>query len=625
MRKNKGQFYIIGVMFLLIIMVATAAAIYTTARYFVQPEVNILEAIDSVNFSLKSILNHRLGIYSSVLQATGNNTYANEKANELWRAEAEYIGGTYVRWGLRQISTIEYNSSTVWFQNDSWTSMSMSVEYALFENTKISYEAAPSLRVGVSVDGSKLTITVTKEGKPLLTLDSENFAFSRYNYAENKWEFVSPSTEPLGYPNGSYVVELPPGVDPRLFLVRVTDKRGITCIGANTNSFSLNFDWPAIYSNLSMNDYLTVEYLGNGSIRLNGENSSMLPQPKLIPPLAVRQLHLNQTIGGINQETPFQVETWAADYKIPLGITGNSTVVSGGNIIVFRANRLTSKVTLWWNGSADAEQTPYAYTNTYFSDNVSNSLLNNGLTQLRFNNTGSTLVVTSTVGTISTSTTFTRINSNQSMFGSNPAYIIYNGVVRDIVTAEAEWHNGITGCPDVLSFIYFMFPANTTYYITSTRFTMLTTQQARTITNFCTSNTTGTVGTAALKVEDGVSSGYPIIASATSFYYNSTNWQHHFAEWINSQNQGYGVMLSTVGLSNLYAFDSFGGKTGGINATRNVEILPVGLASVSTQAPYEFVFTTFVVVFDAGYLPIYPNTGTAGLWVIAEYWPTITT
>ena len=96
---------------------------------------------------------------------------------------------------------------------------------------------------------------------------------------------------------------------------------------------------------------IVVEWLQNGTMRFLGESIEIITKAHPIPPISVKSLHLNQTINGINQEVPFQVEDWASEYRIPLGLTSNSTIFGRNQIIVFLLDNSVSEFTLWWNGS----------------------------------------------------------------------------------------------------------------------------------------------------------------------------------------------------------------------------------------------------------------------------------
>ena len=250
--------------------------------------------------------------------------------------------------------------------------------------------------------------------------------------------------------------------------------------------------WPTVdlYS-LSRQGTIVVELLQNGTMRWLGQNlalansSSTLP----FPPVPVKAIHVNETINGVNGEVPFQIEDWSSAYHVPLGLTSNMSIFSGRTMLVFLATPNASKVTIWWNGSDTATQTPYAYTNRYFSDSPSSGTLSNGLTKLQFQGN---FVVNSTVGGSSSTANFMRINSNVSGYGSLPSYVITNGVVRDIVHQEAEWSNqtnwskgGVINCSDIYADIVLTLPANATYYTYQLSLMFVQSQQNRTIKDLC--------------------------------------------------------------------------------------------------------------------------------------------
>ena len=95
----------------------------------------------------------------------------------------------------------------------------------------------------------------------------------------------------------------------------------------------------------------SLEILQNGTMRWLGQNMPVTTQTIPIPPIPVKAIHINQTINGINQEVPFQIEDWASSYQIPLGLTSNTTLFGNRQMIVFLLNSKVTDFTVWWNGS----------------------------------------------------------------------------------------------------------------------------------------------------------------------------------------------------------------------------------------------------------------------------------
>jgi len=364
-----------------------------------------------------------------------------------------------------------------------------------------------------------------------------------------------------------------------------------------------------------------------------------MAQAKPIPPIPVKSIHVNQTINGINQETQFQIEDWTSEYRIPLGLTNNASVFSNRNMLVFLVNSNVSKVTIWWNGSDLATQTPYAYTNRYFTSNISQRTLSNGILQLKIDFSSqegvSSFKVISTMGTSTATAVFMRINNRIANYGwSEPMYAVLNGSVRAVLQHEIEWPNdGVPNCPNVYAHIVLTLPANATYYTYQLRFMFVESQQKRNITDLCPIKITASSGTFSSLTENGTASGYPIVSTVSGLFYNMSNiWAHHWTQLNSTATRGFGIMFTDAANEILYRFDAIAkNKTGALNVTstlRTIELLPVAKA---LMAPANFTYALdvawhgAVVTFD-GTTPIYKEDGgnKTGLWIIAEYPPTVT-
>jgi len=383
---------------------------------------------------------------------------------------------------------------------------------------------------------------------------------------------------------------------------------------------------------------LVIELLQNGTMRWLGQNLQLATQAKPIPPVPVKSIHVNQTINGANHEVPFQIEDWASDYQIPLGLTSNASIFSSRTMLVFLVNSKVSKVTIWWSGSDMATQTPYAYTNIYFTgDNINNpdnGVLTNGILKInvqRVSEYGVTAfrVASNLIGSTLTPTArFMRINSKNATYGSGPAYIIHHGIVRDIVHTEAEWSGGIPGCPNVYSHIVLTLPANATYYTYQLRLMFMNSQQSRSIQDICPIKITASSGTFSAHTENGTANGYPIVSTSTGLFYNmSSIWQHHWAQLNSTATKGFGIMFTEKANELLYTFDNSTTKTGALNVgAQSIELKPVSnRASVSFNSSKDVTWYGAVATFD-NTRPIYEEQegDKTGLWIIAEYPPLVT-
>ncbi len=375
----------------------------------------------------------------------------------------------------------------------------------------------------------------------------------------------------------------------------------------------------------------TLEMLQNGTMRWLGQNMDATTQTIPIPPIPVKAIHVNQTIGDVNQEVPFQIEDWASSYQIPLGLTSNTTVFSNRQILVFILDRQVTDFTVWWDGRDNATQTSMGYTNRYFTaDNPSASTLSNGNVTLQFNNGAIKSTVSGTT-TYSTAT-FMRINGEASTYGAGFSYVIHHGIVRDIVQEEAEFNTGAPNCPNVYANIIVTLPANTNYYTYQLRLMFTATSQQRSLTDLNPIKLVPNPTAVQTQTENGTLIGFPIVENGTGTFSNLavSGWtEHHFSQFISGTGKGSGIMFRSIQNQKLYSFDSIAPQhTGALKATVGsplIEFLPVTLTQATFNYAYDVTWVGAVATFD-GSTPIcslYENTTPMGLWILAEYPPTL--
>ena len=768
MNKNKGQFSIIAALFVAVVLIATVIITYSTIRNSpIQDAPQVLSAIDETNLALKQILGFTVGYYGSVLQVTGNSTYAKMLATKYLQSGLENIANMHPEWGT-SFNVSKADMCTYWFTNTSYSTGNLAVNYSLtgLGMYGITYET--SCRLTVYVENTTLSgqtqLMVTKdEDEPLINLGKQNFKFYRYVYTDSKWELVNPSSEPVAFANGTYLIDIPSGVDPYSYVIQVEDPRGIIVVASSFSRYTCTLTWnpentetkyavagsdfqilnapDGSYATIGMqatcevtdyqggtatikevyfnivyygsvlgtlewyyqldggswnkiedlpeggsavspltrtcsatslraswtwnnlntthirfknNDdnpaenayvdaiYVTVlvqtadvystlqdatvvvELLQNGTMRWLGQNLQLTTQAKPVPPIPVKAIHINQTINGVDCEVPFQIEDWASEYRIPLGLTNNASVFSSRTMLVFLVNSKVSKVTIWWDGNDTATQTSLAYTNIYFSDSLSTRTLNNGIQSLQFSDRGFTL--TSRVGSTTSTARLMRINNEEDNTDPELAYVIYNGVVRDIVLGEAEWSGGANNCPNVYSNIVITLPANVTYYTYQLRLMFINSQQQRTITNLCPIQLSTFFNS--IQTENGTANGFPIVTSGSGTFYNysGSGTPHHWSQFISGE-RGAGIMFTDSTNQKLYIFDTIAGsKVGALRAdaaNRRIELLPVASGQVQFKFALDVTWYGAVVTFDDT-TPIYNSSNESGLWIIVEYPPTIT-
>lgn len=641
--NNKGQFSIIAALLVAVVLIAAVITTYSAIRYSpLQDQPQVLSAIDEINLALKQILGFTVGYYGSVLEVTGNTSYAQMLARNYLSSGLDNIGDIRPEWGPSfNVTTLTLNTN--WFTNASYSQGSIAIKYDLtgLGIYGITYSTSSRLDVQVinSNSSSQALLSVLKdENESLINLGKQDFKFYRYNYPNLTWELANPIGSITSYANGTYLIDLPSGVDGSSYALQVEDSRGIIVTASSFNHYTYSLTWNGNYSTIP-NENTVIELLQNGTMRCLGQNLQ-LTQTKPVPPMATKAVRVNQTIGTVNSEVPFQIEDWASDYRVPQGLTSNASVFSSRTMLVFLATSQVSKVTIWWDGRDIANQTSYSMVNRYnLAVNTGTRTLSNGNLTMQLNFDDGFRIDTKNGSTTTSSATLMRINNKVARYGSSePTYAVANGIVRLIVHHEVEWGAGsgdqIPNCPNVYAHIVLTLPANATYYTYQLRFMFLDSGQInRTISDFCPIKLT-TASVTQLQTENGTLSGYPVVANASGsyLYYNFSDgkWAHHWSQfvWGTGGTKGAGIMFTDSANQMLYRFDSIAGHTTGTLKTdtnaRTIEFLPV-TSSYPAQFNYalDVIWYGAVVTFD-GTTPIYQNSNNGGLWILAEYPPTIT-
>ena len=521
-----------------------------------------------------------------------------------------------------------------------------------------------------STGGWKLNITATQTTPFDLKLDLAKYSANENNYALNLQEqFLNVNAsnprqdlciKTGAFSNEALVVQvlhdsqwvnlmtLAPNYFNNVTLIPFIDSTTLTIrlVGANDqtdntpSTFAIDSvyikDEPDVAYFISrQQSTFTIELLQNGTMRWLGQNLETTTQTIPVPPVPVKAIHVNQTINGVNREVPFQLEDWASNYQIPLGLSSNTTVFGNRQMIVILLDSGVSYFTVWWDGNDNATQTPLAYIPRFTADNPDLAMLTNG--NLTLSLSGGT-VKSTVVGTGTYSTaTFMRINQEPSSYGAGFSYVIPHGIIRDIVMEESEWGTdfgigGVTNCPNIYANIIITLPANATYYTYNTRLMFINSSQARTMTDLCPVKLVSSLSGQAT-TENGTQADYPIIANGTNTFnnYGGSSWtEHHFSQIITSANKGAGIMFTDRQNIKLYVFDSIAGDFTGalspITSQSQIELLPVTLSQVSFNHAYDVTWQGAVATFD-GQTPLcslYDATTPWGLWILAETPPTLT-
>lgn len=664
-RANKGQFSIIAALLVSVILVTAVISTYTMVRHDpLQDSPKVLSSIGEMNTDIKRILDFTVGYYGSVLNVTGNYTYAQDLTTSYLSSGLVNIARSHPEWNPSFELDFE-EISTRWFMPYSYSMGSLNITYSLsalgIEGITYHTSSALSVELLPSSDPNQALINVTRDNsEPELGLSKENFRFYKYNYNYSNWEFVYPDNVSIS--NQTYIIPIPEDVNQDAYSVQVKDNRGIivpafysqeSVAGLGIPHYTYTFDWNAtgmehIYDYLST-DTMVIEVLQNGTLRWLGQNLTLTTQAKPIPPIPVKALHVSMTRGVDTQEVPFQVEDWASNYQIPLGLASNASLFNNNKMVVFLVDHNIDNVTLWWDGQDIANQTSNAWNNKYFTDNVTNpknAILSTEFLSLNIRidkptpSTPTFNVVSNNSGSTSTAK-FLRINEKTPVYWADTGYIITNGIVRDIVQQEAEWSNytgtpGIPDCPNMYSQIVLTLPANATYYTYSVRTIFVDSSDVsedRILSDLSAlqlSIDPNISGDGETITEDGVNAtGFPTPSYLEDAFYNSTDWEHHWSEFLKN-NRGAGVMFTNSSNFELYTFDSIAGYDIGAlfveknpsNTTGYIEVNPVHIPSAQFDYPLDVTWYGAVVTFDGE--PIYRSSDDVGLWVMVEYPPTVT-
>jgi hypothetical protein len=647
--NRKGQYSIIAALLVSAVLITTFIVTYSMIRENpIADQPQTLSAVDETNFAIKQILGFIVGYYGSVLEVTGNRTDAYSRTLSYAYDGLGQIASMHPEWGTSiSLIPLSLQVGTYWYCNESYSSGQMTVTYNLTKLGVSGITYQPTCKLGVQVvrnvtsGQAYLNVTADDSG-PALSLHSQNFMFYNYTTAST-WTRVNPSTEPA-FGNSMYSLEIPQGIDQQSYVIEVQDQRGIKAIASSINQYTITPTWNQTFAPPS-NSTIVIELLQNGGIQWLGQplqlasGNHTLP----IPPIPVKALRVNQTINGVNQQVPFQIEDWGAEYQIPLALTSNASLFNSRNMIVFLTTPNVSKATIWWNGSDQATQTSFSMqnptTSPFKNDNIASGFLTNGLLNLTITKLNEVFNVASKIGKMTATTQFMRVNNQSDYYGgTDMAYVITKGIVRDIVQTEPQWDNGAPNCPDFYAHIVITLPANATYFTYTSSIIFVNSSQPRSLTDLCIVRVSATglaAGNRYPLTENALTENGTQPSNSTGLFYDHTGpqWSHHWSQISNTSDlnpmRGTGIMFRNYTNLQMYYFDNSTSKTGGLNVNSSdkvVELDPVKRYQTQdfhTQQ-LQITWTCAIVTFDNS-TPIYTETAgvKSGLWIIVEYPPVL--
>lgn len=251
--NKKGQFSIIAALFVAVILVSSVMVTYSAIRYNSNPDQpQITSAVDETNLALKQVLGFTVGYYGSILQVTGNSSYAYAHSSSYLDSGLVNIVNMNPQWGTSFDNT-SLSLGTNWFTNSSYSQGNLNVTYALtgLGVSGIAYSVSCQLAVQISPSFSNNQVCLTviqDQNMPVVGLGLSNFKFYLYRDSNSTWAMINPLDEPTPSSNGTYHIDVPSGINPQSFMIQVKDSRGIIVAASSFSHYTgtLAFNTTAI-------------------------------------------------------------------------------------------------------------------------------------------------------------------------------------------------------------------------------------------------------------------------------------------------------------------------------------------------------------------------------------------
>ena len=318
--NHRGQFSIIAALLVAVVLIAAVMTTYSAIRYnSLQEEPQVLSAIDEINLALKQVLGFTVGYYGSVLQVTGNTSYAKMLSSNYLQSGLLNIGDVRPEWGASfNVTTLDLRTS--WFSNASFSYGNLPVTYDLtgIGVYGVTYSASSRLDVQVlGASSSQAYLSISKdETEPLVNLAKQNIKFYRYLDSDSTWELVSPSVEPTVYANGTYLVDFPLGVKSDSYVVKVEDTRGIVVVASSFSRYTSTLMRNSTYTSA---DYVDIDTSNVDSSAGKGTHSNFTAQQSAPDSIYDTLTEVN-TGGGISNVTLINGESFEGTW-LPTGWT----------------------------------------------------------------------------------------------------------------------------------------------------------------------------------------------------------------------------------------------------------------------------------------------------------------
>ncbi len=583
-RSSKGQMYLLGVVLISLILLSSLLFLYMNAlsqrkAYYGSIE-NFVSVVQSVKGDIEKVVAGALATYTSVLETSGNSTFARVRAKEALDEGLKLVYSSFTGYGIelryesvncsladehqsyREIKKGEVFKA-YWYYPDSVSGVSLKFRFNLTRiglyNYRVSGHGKAYFILKVAILESKpekLKVSVSREGDiPILDLDEERFEVIYFDNSAGKWKSETPRITRI-YSNGTYILKHSiegPTLNGEVLplMLRVRDHRGVI-----VNSFSVSgYNYTVNHKTVGEHAKYEVEVLSDGAWRFLGQtlvvNSGFNYGP--IPPIPVRMLRVNSSNGG---KVPFQVEDWDSNLVFPLGLSSPHNHFQPFNKLVFILNSSMTNLWIWWVDDVDSEL-KLVKTDLYYNSNTrwhKNTYYEGKIT--------STHPVRFTLKRASTANNdlfeLGKINFESSAGWGSWTDTVVNNSARNMFVVELEYKGGIDEAPDTYVLVTITFPGYTKY-VTFTVKLILNRVTAKKITDFEVLRSFKGYPDFAAQNGTEIVTSHP---NGYSKFYNDTvtGGIHHWVARY-SETFGTGLMMTLKNLEELYCLDQSGGIT----------------------------------------------------------------
>ena len=413
--NRRGQFIVIAILFISIMIISVAVFIYSTVtQYRYQRWEEYLTVVDNIRVNSEKVL--RIGLANFTQQFLAGrikdkNEYETYILNGLFNSWERDLQEIYAGMGIdlefsgvgnRLIASkweVGNEANIIkcfWYDSDSISSICANVSINLSSYGLYGYHSITEEYLRLQVDTSyisaepasitSLNLTVTKEGgQPVYGLSSSNFMIKRFDDETDTWREIN-ITRVEYYGQGNYTLffESDPIERPyyKWLFVSVTDQRGIItlCSTYSFIEFTVQRETPDTLPGGGLrytdDEVYTLEAGINGTWYWNGvklnvtvENGNGEIATPPIPPIPIRLFRVNVTENGADSDdwiiSPCQYEIWDKIewhnrlIDVPRDLADVNSPFNTSNRLVFQvafpsADITRQKVKIWWENDLDA-------------------------------------------------------------------------------------------------------------------------------------------------------------------------------------------------------------------------------------------------------------------------------